>query len=63
MRRPSQFERALKVDPQLAGAQLELAMALQSLGRQQEAIPWFKKVVVQDPQNASALTNLGLALT
>jgi protein O-GlcNAc transferase len=57
------FELALKADPGLMGAQLELAMALQRLGRQQEAIPWFEKVIAQDPHNRSALTNLGLALT
>ena len=38
-------------------------MALQRLGRQQDAIPWFQKVIQRDPHNASALTNLGLALT
>ena len=61
------FEAALKTTPpipdvQLA-AQLELAMALQRLGRQQEAIPWFQQVVEREPKNESALTNLGLALT
>jgi len=38
-------------------------MALQREGRQQEAIPWFRKAIEREPHNVSALTNLGLALT
>ncbi len=45
------------------GLALELAMAEQRLGRQQESIPYFQKAIEMEPRNATALTNLGLALT
>lgn len=45
------------------GADLALAMSYQRLGRQLEAIPYFEKAVAADPKDASALNNLGLALT
>ena len=45
------------------GADLALAMCYQRLGRQSEAIPYFQLVVAASPQDASALNNLGLALT
>ena len=46
-----------------AGADLALAMSLQRLGRQTEAIPYFERAVAEDAKDASALNNLGLALT
>ncbi len=57
------LEQALKLNPELAGGPLELAMVLQRLGRQEESIPLFEKAVKAEPGNAVALTNLGLALT
>ena len=45
------------------GADLALAMCDQRLGRQTEAIPYFERAVAASPQDASALNNLGLALT
>ncbi len=45
------------------GADLALAMCLQRLGRQTEAIPYFQRAVERSPKDASALNNLGLALT
>lgn len=46
-----------------AASALDLAMALQRLGRQAESIPLFEQAIAQDPANVSTLTNLGLALT
>ena len=46
-----------------AGADLALAMSLQRLGRQTDAIPYFERAVTLVPTDASALNNLGLALT
>ena len=53
----------MKADPTVPGVQLEMAMALQRLGRQQEAVTWFQQAVEREPKNVMALTNLGLALT
>ena len=47
----------------IPGLALQLGMAEQRLGRQQESIPYFQKAIEQEPHNASALTNMGLALT
>ncbi len=49
--------------PVPVGGDLALAMSYQRLGRQAEAIPYFQKAVTADPRDASALNNLGLALT
>ena len=57
------LEAALKLNPELPGGALELAMTEQRLGKQQESIPLFEKAVEREPHNAQALTNLGLALT
>jgi protein O-GlcNAc transferase len=54
---------AAQAAPAPAGAELDLAMAMQRLGREQDAIPWFQKAIERDPGNTSALTNFGLALT
>ena len=60
------FEQAEKLETKGGGVQglaLERGMAEQRLGRQQESIPYFQKAIEQEPHNAMALTNLGLALT
>ncbi len=56
-------ETAAPPAPAPAGADMALAMSLQRLGRQTEAIPYFERAVAEDAKNASALNNLGLALT
>ncbi len=56
-------ETATPPAPAPSGADLALAMSLQRLGRQTEAIPYFERAVAEDAKNASALNNLGLALT
>ncbi len=47
-----QFNAAIQADSNLPGVQLELAMALQRLGRQQDAIPWFQKAIEREPHNS-----------
>jgi tetratricopeptide (TPR) repeat protein len=51
------------LSPGLPDGALQLAMALQRLGKQQESIPYFEKALAQEAGNTQALTNLGLALT
>jgi protein O-GlcNAc transferase len=50
------------IDPASIDARYELALALQSSGNVQQALPLFRQVVAARPQDPSALTNLGLAL-
>jgi len=48
------LQEAVRLNPELDGAPNELAMVLQRLGRQQEAVPWFQKVIEREPHNVSA---------
>ncbi len=53
------FESALEVDPDRAGAWYHLGLALERLGRDQEAAPAYRRAVAADSFAAEALTRLG----
>lgn len=57
------FNQAIKLDPNFTQAYLQAAEALFSLKKYDEAIPYYDKVVEQDPNNAGALNDRGLAKT
>jgi protein O-GlcNAc transferase len=57
------LEQALKENPALPGAAGDLAMSLQRLGRQEDAIAWFERALELEPRNSNLLANLGLAMT
>lgn len=56
------LQNAVKRAPQNMDAQYQLALTLESVGRNDEAIPLFAKVLAARPQNSEVLTNYGLAL-
>lgn len=55
----SLFERVLKEDPQYAPWQVNLATALKSAGRTEEAIALLRKAIAQDPSLEPAYRRLG----
>lgn len=57
------LQTALRLDPNLAAAHVNLAWLLNRLGRTAEAIPHFEKAVELNPRDARALDQLGAAYT
>ena len=58
----SEWRKAIKLDPNDAGAHNSLGTALAAKGKVDEAISEFRKAIELDPKNALAHGNLGLGL-
>jgi uncharacterized protein (TIGR03790 family) len=56
------YEQATKQSPQIASAQLQLAMLLEQAGQTESAIDRYRRAVAADPRNALALNNLAYTL-
>jgi uncharacterized protein (TIGR03790 family) len=56
------FEEATSLAPQMASAQLQLAMLLDQAGQLDAAIERYRQVAVLDPTNATAFNNLAYRL-
>jgi tetratricopeptide (TPR) repeat protein len=55
------LDRALRLDPRFAAAEVDLGWLLNRLGRTAEALPHFEKAVGIKPRDAQALNQLGSA--
>jgi len=57
------LQEAVYTKADLPGADNDLALVLQRLGRHEEAIKYFKFALEAEPKNVGILSNLGLSLT
>ena len=56
------YRRALRLDPGMVDAQMNLGVVLSDLGEFDEALQWLRGVVRQRPYMADGLQNLGMTL-
>ncbi len=56
----TEFQQAVALDPNYAGAQVNLAYTYDRLGRVEEAMAAYRKAIELDPKNAIIANNLGV---
>jgi tetratricopeptide (TPR) repeat protein len=57
------FKQAISIDPQFADAYAQIAQSLYSLQRYSEALPYYDKVIILQPDNSGAYNDRGLTKT